>query len=209
MGTHDPTQHCSTHDPALSLSLSLSLSRARAHARAGHSMAVSLLAPAHRSAPPHAATPHTNGRPRLVPPLCAAMEEIDIGAIRFRAFDLGGHAIARKVWREYSQAVDACVFIIDAVDRERFAEAKQELNGLLGIPELDNVPVMVLLNKIDIATAASEAEMRAVLDLPWTQGGASPSSPSGDERPIWMFPCSILKKMGYKEGFQWLSQHIQ
>ena len=135
------------------------------------------------------------------------MEEIDIGAIRFRAFDLGGHAIARKVWREYSQAVDACVFIIDAVARERFAEAKHELNGLLGIPELDNVPVMVLLNKIDIATAASEAEMRAVLDLPWTQGGASSSS--AGERPIEMFPCSILKKMGYKEGFQWLSQHIQ
>lgn len=52
------------------------------------------------------------------------MQEIDIGMIRFRAFDLGGHTMARKVWDEYSQSADAVVFIIDACDRTRFQEAK-------------------------------------------------------------------------------------
>ena len=134
------------------------------------------------------------------------MEELDIGMIRFRAFDLGGHFIARKVWREYSVSADACVFIIDAVDRERFQEAKTELHGLLGLPELEGVPVLVLLNKIDIPSAASEAEMRAVLELPekWESGGVLTTG----DRPVNLFPCSILRKMGYKEGFQWLSTHI-
>ena len=134
------------------------------------------------------------------------MQELDIGMIRFRAFDVGGHFVVRKVWREYSVSTDACVFIIDAVDRERFREAKAELHGLLGLPELEGVPVLVLLNKIDIPSAASEAEMRAVLELPekWDGGGVL----STGDRAIDLFPCSILKKMGFKEGFQWLSTHI-
>lgn len=37
--------------------------------------------------------------------------------------------IARKLWRDYfASGVDGVVFIVDAVDRERFPEAKRELD---------------------------------------------------------------------------------
>ena len=36
---------------------------------------------------------------------------------------------ARKLWRDYfASGVDGVVFIVDAVDRERFPEAKKELD---------------------------------------------------------------------------------
>mmetsp|Transcript_3088 Transcript_3088/g.14549 ORF Transcript_3088/g.14549 Transcript_3088/m.14549 type:complete len:123 (-) Transcript_3088:877-1245(-) len=54
-------------------------------------------------------------------------EEVIIGTVRFRAFDLGGHAAARQVWRNYYTTVDAVVFLVDSCDRERFTEARQEL----------------------------------------------------------------------------------
>ena len=41
------------------------------------------------------------------------------------------------------------VFIVDAWDRERIPEARNELQGLLTIEELANTPIVVLANKID------------------------------------------------------------
>ena len=37
--------------------------------------------------------------------------------------------LARKLWRDYfASGVDGVVFIVDAVDKERFPEAKRELD---------------------------------------------------------------------------------
>lgn len=57
-----------------------------------------------------------------------AKEELSIGGISFTTVDLGGHMTARRVWKEYFPAVDAIVYIIDAFDKGRFLESKEELD---------------------------------------------------------------------------------
>lgn len=150
--------------------------------------------------------------PRLTRParvrVVAAMEELTIGNIKFRTFDLGGHTVARKVWSEYFQQVDAVVYMVDTVDRERFAESKAELDGLLGTEGLTDVPFLILANKIDVPQAASEEEVRGNLGLHNMTTGKGTVAVTAGVRPIEIFCCSVVKRMGYKEGFQWLSQYI-
>ena len=106
--------------------------------------------------------------------------------------------------------VDAVVYLVDAFDKERFAESKKELDALLSDDSLATVPFLILGNKIDIPYAASEEELRYQLGLSnFTTGKGKVSLADTNVRPLEVFMCSIVRKMGYGDGFKWLSQYIK
>ena len=116
---------------------------------------------------------------------------------------------ARKLWRDYFAAgVDGVVFIVDAVDRERFPESKRELDALLTSEELASVPFLILGNKIDLGRAASEEDLRYQLGLYETYGKEARTDKSTGVRPIELYMCSVVRKMGYGDGFKWLAQFL-
>ena len=79
--------------------------------------------------------------------------------------------------------------------------------SLLSNDSLANTPFLILGNKIDMPMAVSEGELRAALGLMETTGKDSRVDPG--VRPIELFMCSIVRKRGYGDGFEWLSRHIK
>jgi hypothetical protein len=90
------------------------------------------------------------------------------GLTRYEYFD-ASCSYMRDSWR-WALPFDAIVFVVDAADRDRFDEARDELHLLLREPALAEVPCVVLGNKIDRPRAVSENDLREALEL----------SPSGD-----------------------------
>ncbi|KAK2632050.1 hypothetical protein EUGRSUZ_L02065 [Eucalyptus grandis] len=137
-------------------------------------------------------------------------EELRVGKIKLRAFDFSGRQIARRARPDYYTKVDAVAYLVDASNQERFAESKRELDALLSDEALANVPFLVLGNKIDIPHAASEDELQYHLGLTeFTTGKGKVNFADQTVRPLEVFMCSVIRKMGYGEGLQWISQYIK
>ena len=75
---------------------------------------------------------------------------------------------------------------------------------------LKDVPILVLGNKIDKSSALRESELRDELGLPYhfTWGRDEAHRNPSARYKIEVFMCSVQKRVGYADGFTWLSQFI-
>ncbi len=134
----------------------------------------------------------TQTRPTIHP----HSEELKMGNLVLNTFDLGGHEQARYIWRDYFPAIDAILFLVDSVDTKRFNEAYIELTKILESPELVNIPIAILGNKIDMAGAVSMEELKEALQYD--------DLIARETRPIEMFMVSVTKKIGYSKALEWI-----
>ena len=127
-------------------------------------------------------------------------EELKMGNLVLNTYDLGGHETARKIWKDYFPAVNAILFLIDSVDVGRFKEARKELDSILETPELVNIPIAILGNKIDMAGAVSLEELKEALNYD--------DLVARETRPMEIFMVSVTKKIGYSKALEWISTKL-
>lgn len=138
-------------------------------------------------------------------------ETVVVGSVTCDAIDMGGHEAVRGLWFDYlQQEVDAIVFVVDAADEGRLAEARTELHKLLTDEAVVQVPVLVLGNKIDLPRAVSEAVFRDALFLNNTIGKTVKASDvSGNQRAVEVFMCSVVNRAGFSSAFKWLFAFLE
>ena len=132
-----------------------------------------------------------------IPTIGFNVETVDYKNVHFTVWDVGGQDAIRPLWRHYYQNSEAVVFVVDANDQGRFAEARGVLDGVLASDELAGVPVLVFANKSDLPQAASAAEVVDALGL------------SRVKRRAWFCQRSCATNGdGLYEGLDWLASKL-
>jgi signal recognition particle receptor subunit beta len=57
----------------------------------------------------------------------------------------------RPLWKHYFSSVDGIVYVIDASDESKWAEARDELHKIIVDKEIEHIPILIFANKQDIA----------------------------------------------------------
>ncbi|KAI1124261.1 small COPII coat GTPase sar1 [Nemania abortiva] len=125
-------------------------------------------------------------------------EELVADNYRFVVSDLGGPQPDRKPWSEILYDVAGIIFLVDATDRERFAEAKAELGALVFEKETYKIPILVMGTGIDSRYAVSEDALRSELELEIVR-----------YRLFELRTCSVFGAIGLWDGLDWLRDRIE
>ncbi|MFX0017042.1 MAG: ADP-ribosylation factor-like protein [Promethearchaeota archaeon] len=97
--------------------------------------------------------------PDLSPTLSPTLESVSIrgGLVYATVFDLGGQRKLRKQWKAYLERGNAVIFVIDAHDKERYFEMRDEFNNRV-LPELGEKPCAIICNKLDLIYKQSQKQ---------------------------------------------------
>jgi small GTP-binding protein len=84
----------------------------------------------------------------------------------FQVWDAPGQVRFRDIWDKGFHQANVLLFVVDAADTARFAEAKAEFDKVINNPETKGVPLMVCFHKIDLPEARANLQnVRAVFKL--------------------------------------------
>jgi len=123
-------------------------------------------------------------------------EQIKKGHYVFEIYDVAGGEKLRGLWRHYYENTKALIFMVDSTQKERFAEAKEELTKVILSHELENRPLLILANKKDKAGALAPAEIAEALEL----------KKIAQNRKWEVIPSNALTGEGLDEGLKWFTK---
>eukprot|EP00996_Jenningsia_fusiforme_P003200 NODE_4004_length_878_cov_138.300362_g3692_i0.p2 GENE.NODE_4004_length_878_cov_138.300362_g3692_i0~~NODE_4004_length_878_cov_138.300362_g3692_i0.p2 ORF type:complete len:183 (-),score=50.49 NODE_4004_length_878_cov_138.300362_g3692_i0:267-815(-) len=100
-----------------------------------------------------------------IPTIGFNVETVEYKNIKFTMWDVGGQDKLRPLWRHYFQNTNGVIFVVDSNDKERAAQARDELQKMLSEDELRDASLLVFANKQDLPNAMSTAEVTDKLGL--------------------------------------------
>jgi len=132
-----------------------------------------------------------------VPTIGFNVEEVDVGHLSIKMWDLGGQTALRALWPHYYGQTDGIVFVVDSSDIDRFPIAKTELHQLLSHKDLNDKPFLILANKQDLPQARNKQQLIEIFDL---------------KSVTWLkwqvVECSAIKNTRAKLGLEWLAEQM-
>ena len=131
--------------------------------------------------------------PSAKPTIGFDLQEFSIGNFHLKIWDISGQEKFRSLWKHYYEGAKAVIFVVDAADSPRIAEAREELQKVLLDPDLSKIKVLVFANKQDLPNAMKSKEIRESLGVSFETGSR-----------VKIQEASAKTTEGLLEGFEWV-----
>ncbi|GJP53213.1 hypothetical protein CLOM_g12395 [Closterium sp. NIES-68] len=132
-----------------------------------------------------------------IPTIGFNVETVEYNNISFTVWDVGGQDRIRPLWKHYFQHTNGLIFVVDSNDRDRVAEARDELHAMLNEDALRDAALLVFANKQDLPKAMSAAEITDSLALHTLR-----------QRTWYIQSTCATSGEGLYEGLDWLAKNI-
>ena len=93
-----------------------------------------------------------------IPTMGVNVNTINLPKLDINIYDLGGQEGFRPLWADINERSQAIVYVVDSADYDRFQLTKEIFHDIVNAQIEDNIPVLVLLNKIDMVGRMSRAD---------------------------------------------------
>ena len=100
-----------------------------------------------------------------IPTIGFNVETVEYKKAKFTVWDVGGQDKLRPLWKHYFANTNGVIFVVDSNDKDRVAQARDELQKMLAEEELRDAVLLVFANKQDLPNAMSAAEVTDRLGL--------------------------------------------
>ncbi|HUT80740.1 MAG TPA: Arf family protein [Candidatus Bathyarchaeia archaeon] len=133
-----------------------------------------------------------------IPTMGVNREVIDLPKLKMDIYDLGGQEDFRGMWGDINEKSDGLIYVIDSSDVMRLDESKQIFHKIINTQIDQMIPVMILLNKADLAEKISRAdfvnqfELSQLSNIKWA-----------------CFETSAITGAGIYQAFKWFIDTFQ
>ncbi|MFW9829201.1 MAG: PAS domain S-box protein [Candidatus Thorarchaeota archaeon] len=130
------------------------------------------------------------------PTIDVDISRILVNNVSMLTYDIPGKYKLKNLWKPYLKNQDGLIFVLDVSDTIKFSYARELLHEIAGKPDLSELPLLILFNKVDLKQPDLNQleEAMGVKKL--------------GKRPMKSFLTSGIKNINIDEAFNWLSLKI-
>ncbi|MFX1584777.1 MAG: PAS domain S-box protein [Promethearchaeota archaeon] len=132
----------------------------------------------------------------IFPTINVDISRILVNNVSLLTYDTPGQVKFKEIWKPYLKKQDGLIFVLDVSDKLKFPDARALLHEIVGMPELSELPLLILFNKIDL-------EEPNINDLEDDMGLEKLG-----KMPMKSFLTSGINNINIDEAFNWLSLKI-
>ncbi len=132
----------------------------------------------------------------IFPTISVDISKILVNNVSLLTYDTPGQFKFKEIWKPYLKNQDGLIFVLDINDKIKFPDAFALLHEIAGHPDLKELPLLILFNKVDL----EKPDINELVN--------SMALEKLGKRPLKYFLTSGIKNINVDEAFNWLSLKI-